>query len=260
MTELDVIASYNESGGVGKTTTSVSMGMQSAAAGYRTVLIDLDPRGATTKWLGVDPKEEGLHIGAILANDEVEGWAQELAVPSGWHELLRVIPSHRSVSNREKDTSQGLELRLKESLVGLDADVVIIDCPNRQGGPLTLSALYAANKIVYATAATQDGVDGVEGARKSVAEFRRLRERQGAVANLRDVGIVVGNVNETIMSRLAINSIEELRSTGIMLDPIVPARTIVGESRTLGEWYGRYRKGEPVAAAYKEITRKVLAA
>lgn len=259
-TTPDVVASYNESGGVNKTTTSVSMSMEAATAGLRTVLIDLDPRGAATKWLNVEPKEEGLHVGAILANDEVEGWAQELAVPSGWHELLRVIPSHRSVSNREKDTAQGLELRLKESLVGLDADVVIIDCPNRQGGPLTLSALYAANKIVYATAATQDGVDGVEGAQKSVAEFRRLRERQGAKANLTDVGIVVGNVNETIMSRLAVNSIEQLRSTGLMMEPLVPSRTIVGESRTLGEWYGRYRKGEPVVHAYREITRKVLAA
>lgn len=259
--QIDVVASYNESGGVNKTTTSVSMSMVCASVlNLRTVVVDLDPRGAATDWFNVKPKDEGLHIGAILANDDVEGWAQELAVPSGWHENLRVIPSHRSVSNREKDTAQGLELRLKESLAGIDADVVIIDCPNRQGGPLTLSALYAANKIVYATAATQDGVNGVEGARKSVAEFRRLRERQGASANLTDVGIVVGNVSETIMTRLAVSSIEQLRDTGLMLEPLIPSRVIVGESRAIGEWYGRYRKGEPVVNAYTEITRKVLAA
>ncbi|KDA04574.1 ATPase [Microbacterium sp. CH12i] len=256
---MRVFGSYNESGGVGKSTTAVSLAMVSAEEGHRTVLIDLDPRGATTKWLDVEPKEEGLHVGAILANDEVEGWAKELAVPSSWHPNLRVIPSHRSVSNREKDSSQGLELRLKESLIGLDADVVIIDCPNRQGGPLTLSAFYAADAIVYATSATQDGVDGVEGARKSVAEFRRLRERQGATVDLVEAGIVVGNVNETIMSRVAINAIGELRETGLLLTPIVPSRTIVQEARTVGQWYGNFRKGEPVVTAYKEITRKVLA-
>jgi hypothetical protein len=82
---------------------------------------------------------EGLDVGAILGakEDDPEGWAEDLAVPSGqgWHPDLRVIPSSRSVSNREADRDHYAELRLKTSLVGATAEVVIIDCPNRQGGP-----------------------------------------------------------------------------------------------------------------------------
>ena len=59
---------------------------------------------------------------------------------------LRVIPSTRNVSNREADRADHAELRLKISLTGLSADVVVIDCPNRQGGPLTLSALKALHR------------------------------------------------------------------------------------------------------------------
>ena len=67
------------------------------------------------------------------------------------------------------------ELPLWISLTGLQADVVVIDCPNRQGGPLTLSALNAADTVVYAATATSDGIDGVDGARRTVAQFRRHR-------------------------------------------------------------------------------------
>lgn len=80
-------------------------------------------------------------------------------MPSGWHPNLRVIPSARNVSNREADRADHAELRLKISLTGLQADVVVIDCPNRQGRPLTLSALNAADTVVYAATATSDGID-----------------------------------------------------------------------------------------------------
>ena len=149
-------------------------------------------------------------------------------MPSGWHPNLRVIPSARNVSNREADRADHAELRLKISLTGLSADVVVIDCPNRQGGPLTLSALNAADTVVYAATATSDGIDGV---RRTVAQFRRHRQQLGAPDTLTEAGIVVGGVKETIMSRAAVASLEELRATGLFLEPLIPDRAIVQEVR-----------------------------
>ena len=255
---MQVVMVYSESGGVTKTTTAVSLATISAFNGKKVVLIDLDPRAASTKWLDVQPSGEGLHVGAILGDENPEGWAQDLAVASRWHDNLRVIPSARSVSNREADRADHAELRLKVSLQGLDADVVVIDCPNRQGGPLTLSALNAADTVIYAAKPNGDGVDGVEGARRTVAHFRKNRERLGAPATLHEAGIVVGEVKETIMSRPAMASIDELRETGMMLTPLVPDRAIVPEVRLSGDWYGNYRKGAPVLDAYTEIVGKVI--
>ena len=191
---MQTLMVYSESGGVTKTTTAVSLAMVAATEGREVVLVDLDPRAASTKWLGVQPSAEGMHVGAILGDENPEGWAEDLAVPSGWHSNLRVIPSARNVSNREADRADHAELRLKISLTGLPADVVVIDCPNRQGGPLTLSALNAADTVVYAATATSDGIDGVEGARRTVAQFRRHRQQLGAPNTLTEAGIVVGGV------------------------------------------------------------------
>lgn len=255
---MQTLMVYSEAGGVTKTTTAVSIAAVAAASGRKVVLIDLDPRAAATRWFNVEPKAEGLHVGAILADTDPEGWVEELAVPSGWFPELRVVPSARSLSNREADNSDHLEVRLRVALEGLDADLVVIDCANRQGGPLTQSALNAADTVVYAATATSDGVDGFLGAQTTVQRFMKNRERLGAPVNLVEAGVVVGGVKTTIMSRAATASIEQLEESGLLLYPLIPERAIVQEVRLAGEWYGEYRKGLPIVEAYEEIVRKVV--
>ena len=118
MMSMQTVMVYSEAGGVSKTTTAVSVAMTAAEAGCRTVLIDLDPRAASTKWTRTVPTGEGLHVGAILgAREEPTGWAEDLAVQSTWHELFRVIPAARDLSNRESERDDYAELRLKTSLI-----------------------------------------------------------------------------------------------------------------------------------------------
>lgn len=256
---MQTIMVYSESGGATKTTTAVSLAMTFALQGKEVVLIDLDPRAATTKWLNVEPSGEGLHVGAILGNSDVEGWAQDLAVQSSWSPKLRVIPSARSLSTLEGMREDYADLRLASSLIGLEADVVIVDCPNRQGGLLTLAALNASDTVVYAAQATEDGVDGVVGAQNSVSRFLASRKALGAPVKLKEAGIVVGAVSDTIPSRIERASLDNLADLGILLTPFVPSRAIVKEMRVTHEWFGNFTKGLPVAAAYEELAGKVVA-
>lgn len=249
---------YSESGGVTKTTAAVSLATIAAREGVRTTLIDLDPRGASTKWLNVEPKDEGLHVGAILGNPDPEGWAEELAVPTEFSPNLRMIPSARSVSNREADRADHAEVRLRASLEGLESDLVVIDCPNRQGGPLTLSALNASDSVVYAAKASGDGVDGVKGARFTVQQFMRNRERMGFPATLTEAGIVVTRDRTGFLSLPEIEAIDQLRSEGHVHEPIVQQLAIVAEVRMAGLWYGDYRKGKDILDAYKSIAGSIL--
>jgi chromosome partitioning protein len=70
--------------------------------------------------------------------------------------------------------------------------------------------------------------------------------------------LIVGAVQVTVMSRIAANSIDQLRETGMLLTPLVSHRTIVQEMRLTQEWYGDYRKGSPVVEAYRELAEKII--
>ncbi|WP_424937778.1 MULTISPECIES: ParA family protein [Bacteria] len=268
---------YSEAGGVKKTTTAVSVAMIAAeghegraadpskgidaiapVASRRVVLIDLDPRAATTKWTRIEPAEPWQHVGAILGEkDDATGWAQDLAVPSKWHANLRVIPAARDLSNRESDRDDYAELRLKQALAGLDADLVVIDCANRQGGPLTLSALHASESVLYAATANDSGVDGVTGAQRTVEAYKRHMGALGASTGIEEVGVAVTRDAYGFLSYSETDAIEQIRALTPIIEPVVPFLPIVPEVRLAGEWYGGYRKGQAVRDAYAAIVGKV---
>ena len=268
---MKTVMIYSEAGGVSKTTAAVSIAATAAmgsegVAPRKVVLIDLDPRAKTTAWTGVEPAtvqlDDGrtatLDVGSILAEEDPTGWATDVAVPCRWSENLRVIPSSRSVSNRESDRADFAEGRLKASLVGLDADLVVIDCPNRQGGALTVAALHAADSVLYAATATDSGVDGVRGAQQTVRAFKRSRAALGGAASLAEAGIVVTrDAQGAIWAHTEDDSIDEMRDYGDVLTPFIPKLNVVTASRLVSDWYGAYRKGAPVRDAYTEIMRKV---
>ncbi|WP_130711846.1 ParA family protein [Vibrio vulnificus] len=252
---MKVFGIYSEAGGVTKTNTAVSLAVEAALLGHKVTLIDIDPRAAATKWAQLEV-QDGLHVGAILASDACEGWVEELAVPSPWAKNLRILPSSRNVSNREADVTDGLEFRLKRSLLGNTSDLVFIDMPNRQGGPIIKAALTAMDAIIYAAKLDGDGIDGVLGARQTVAKFNANMDLIGSSKRVNEVGIIAGAISTTIIPAVEKAAFEDLDATGLLLKPMIPKRTIVQQTRLTGEWFGNYRAGRPVSDAYRELLQK----
>ncbi|MEV6672874.1 AAA family ATPase [Streptomyces sp. NPDC051162] len=259
------LAVYSETGGATKTATSVSLAVAAAEAGEDVVLADCDPRGAATKWTGARPKEKGHHIGAILGNDDPDGYAEELAVnldaTAGWPKNLRVIPSSRTLANHEKAADDHADVRLMRSLDGIRADRVVFDMPNRQGGLITQNCLTAAKKVLFAAKPNEDGLDGVDGAKESVQKFKEHRERLGVPDTLHVGGIVLGAAYKgAVWTRDALRAVDEFDRTspGMLIRPFVPDLVIVSESRAAQEWYGKYKSGKPVFDAYRHIYRSTL--
>lgn len=67
MDKCKVIAITNQKGGVGKTTTTVNLGVGLAQAGYKAILVDADPQGSLTISLGImNPDELPVSLATIM--------------------------------------------------------------------------------------------------------------------------------------------------------------------------------------------------
>src|SRR5687768_12131002 len=65
---MPVLAYAMQKGGVGKTTTALSLGTELAQAGARVLLVDLDPQSNLTMALGLDPTQIEQSVYEVLMN------------------------------------------------------------------------------------------------------------------------------------------------------------------------------------------------
>lgn len=123
-----VIALYNLKGGVGKTASCVNFSYLAAKEGYKTLLWDIDPQGATSFYFNVKQKA-GQGIKKLISKD-----AQlESAVMSTDYENLDIIAADNSAKSFDimVDEMRTSKNRLKTVLKQFDGeyDFVFIDCP-----------------------------------------------------------------------------------------------------------------------------------
>ncbi|MFN4286661.1 MAG: ParA family protein [Lacibacter sp.] len=121
-------ALFNLKGGVGKTASCVNFAYLAACDGYKTLLWDIDPQGATSFYYNVKPKQR-VGLKNIIGKDaELEG-----AIMDSGYENLDLIPA--DMGGRAMDVLMEEMRSSKKRLAGLlkqlknDYDFVFIDCP-----------------------------------------------------------------------------------------------------------------------------------
>ncbi|MFO1076571.1 MAG: ParA family protein [Planctomycetota bacterium] len=143
------IAVINQKGGVGKTTTTVSLGAALARRGYRVLLLDLDPQANLTVHVDKRPDLESHTMTSLLVEDsKLADLVQETAVPN-----LFVVPSDSSLAGVEQVLANriGRETILREALDAFpraaEFDFVLFDCPPSLG-VLSANVLVAADQVI----------------------------------------------------------------------------------------------------------------
>lgn len=125
---MKIIALYNIKGGVGKTTTAVNLAYLSALHGHRTLLWDLDPQGASSFYLRIQPKLKGGSKALVHGKRELT----ELIKGTDF-ENFDLLPADFSSRNMDLilDDSKKPTRRLRKLLQPLttEYDVIFLDCP-----------------------------------------------------------------------------------------------------------------------------------
>ena len=140
------IAIANQKGGVGKTTTAINIATAMAAAGWKTLLVDLDPQGNASTGLGIDAsRREKSSYDLLIDQTPLDECVVGTSIPG-----LDAVPATVDLSGAEIElvTVPDRTGRLGKALDGHRGhDVCFIDCPPSLG-LLTLNALSAADSLL----------------------------------------------------------------------------------------------------------------
>jgi chromosome partitioning protein len=163
---MKIISFANQKGGVGKTTSAVTLGAGLAQKGYKTLLVDLDPQGHVAFSLGFE-KQPGLY--QLICLGEPLNKIVISARPN-----LEILSSDKRTElvKRQIALSGFRETIISDHLKNSGYDVILIDlAPSLD--VLHLNGLFASNWVVVPTRLDAMAVDGVKEILLTIGEIAR---------------------------------------------------------------------------------------
>jgi chromosome partitioning protein len=247
-----VYAIANQKGGVGKTTTALNVGACIAEAGYRTLLVDVDPQANATVGLGIArTRSPGLYevlSGAAAAAE---------AVTDSSVQGLQVIPAGAGLAgaNVELPREEGFEQRVRECLAPLreSFEYILLDCPPSLG-PLTVGALVAADRVIVPVQTEYFALEGLAGLLDTLALIQRELNPRLTIAGM----LLTMHDNRTRLGRDVEREVRE-HFPDLVFSTVIPRNVRVGEAPSYGLPVTHHDPHSAGAEAYFELAKEVAA-
>ena len=152
MSNCKTIAICNQKGGVGKTTTTVNLGVGLAMRGKRVLLIDADPQGDLTTCLGWQNTDDLSITLATKLTDVINRTMNDSMAGILHHEEgVDLLPSNLELSAMEFNLMNALSrettLRTYLNSIKNNYDYILIDCMPSLS-MVTINALSAADSVI----------------------------------------------------------------------------------------------------------------
>jgi chromosome partitioning protein len=247
-----IIAVANQKGGVGKSTTAVSLGAALAELGHRILVVDLDPQGNASTGLGIRHEARDVTVYDVLAAEA----PIEAAIVSTPVDNLWAVPSTIDLAGAEIElVSQfSRELRLRKALEPLREgafEFVFLDCPPSLG-LLTVNALAAAEELIVPIQCEYYALEGLGQLLRNV----RLVQ-QNVNPELRLTGIVMTMFDPR--TKLSEQVVEEVRRFfgDRVYETIIPRTVRLSEAPGFGKPITVYDPRSRGAESYRDLAREV---
>jgi len=243
----------NQKGGVGKTTTAVSLGAYLATHDKRVLLIDIDPQGSATSSLGIIREKVNPSVYDALINHIPLAQVILLAGPL----YLEIAPSSPALAGAEVEmvNMAGREYLMRKALAPVVEayDYLLIDCPPSLG-LLTVNAL----------AATSDGVIipvqceylALEGLAELLRTIRLVRDSLNPQLAVRGLLLTMFDRRTNLSQQVA----EEVREYfgKKVFRTVIPRNVRLSEAPSYGCSILAYAPDSPGAQAYQGLAEELL--
>src|SRR6266508_265978 len=247
---MTVLVVSNQKGGVGKTTTAISLGAALVEHGERVLIVDLDPQANATSGLGVAKDRPGIYS-VLLKEQPIIHSIVQTDLPG-----LDLLPSGPEMAGAEVELVplMAREFRLRQALRAAadDYDTVIVDCPPSLG-LLTVNALVAGDAVVVPVQCEYYALEGLAQLLDTIEAVRqRLNE------HLEVLAIVL--TMEDRRNRLSMQVIDEVRRhfPKLVARARIPRTVRLAEAPSHGKPISVYDPHSRAAKAYAELARELM--
>jgi chromosome partitioning protein len=250
--DCKVISVCLPKGGVGKTTTAVNLAASLAVAEKRTLLIDVDPFGASAMALGFTSEKIKAGISEVFSFTH----SIDHAIHRTDLEYLDFVPSNVNTIQRDDRFSKIAENRvvLKNAIRGLlhQYEFIIIDCPPVMRG-IVSNALTSSTSVLLPVRCGHFSLEAIAKLFKYVDHIKEI-----ANPGLYIEGIVMtmyeSNTKVTMISEREL----KLRYNKYLMKTFIPRNHILTEATFYGKPVILYNVNSNVAMSYLELAYEII--
>ena len=247
-----IISVSNQKGGVGKTTTALSLSAALGVLEKKVLLIDMDPQSNATSGLGVDSNEANLSsYDLIIGNAKASNIVIQTSSPN-----LDLIPAKIDLVGLEIEivNESSRKYLLKNALEKIKEkyDFIIIDCPPSLG-LITLNALTCSNSVIIPIQCEYFALEGLGKLLNTIKGVQKVHN-----PNLSLEGILLTMFDSRLRLSNQVKQDVKKHFGNIVFNTIIPRNVSLGEAPSHGESILMYNATSKGSKSYLKFAQEIV--